>query len=143
MQAIECPYPDCSYITAEVSNKLAITLLQIHAPVVATTNPTVTTPSVRVEKVRRPTMFSAGPSENWSYCTIRWQYHVESTQVTGKEKILQLLEFCDEELRKDLTRSAGGSLTNKTEAEVLAAMRTLAVREENIMVARVALYEMR
>ena len=46
-------------------------------------------------------------------------------------------------LRKDLTRAAGGTLTNKTEAEVLAAIKTLAVREENIMVARVHLHNMR
>ena len=63
--------------------------------------------------------------------------------MTGKEKIIQLLECCDEELRKDLTRTAGGTLSNRTEDDVLAAMKLLAVREENTMVARVALYEMR
>ena len=44
---------------------------------------------------------------------------------------MQLLECCSEPLRKDLTRAAGGTLTNKTEAQVLAAIKTLAVREEN------------
>ena len=44
----------------------------------------------------------------------------------------------DEPLSKDLTRAASDSLTDKTEAEVLAAIRKLAVREENTMVARVA-----
>lgn len=39
---------------------------------------------------------------------------------------------------RTLTRNAGGTLTGKTEDEVLAAMRNLAVREENTMVARVA-----
>jgi len=56
---------------------------------------------------------------------------------------VQLLECCDDNLRKDLTRSACCSLTDKTEAEVLAAIKTLAVREKNAMVARVALNEMR
>ena len=37
---------------------------------------------------------------------------------------------------------AGGSLTNKTAKEALAAIRTLAVREESPMVARAALYAM-
>lgn len=64
-------------------------------------------------------------------------------QVTGKDLVIQLLECCDENLRKDLTRSTGGSLTNKPEEEVLSAIKTLAVREENTMVASVALYEMR
>ena len=37
---------------------------------------------------------------------------------------------------------AGGSLTNITAEEALAAIRTLAVREESPMVARAALYAM-
>ncbi len=45
--------------------------------------------------------------------------------------------------RKDLTRNAGGTLSGKTEDEVLAAIRGLAVREENAMVARVTLHNMR
>ena len=56
---------------------------------------------------------------------------------------MQLLECCDETLRKDLTRTTGGSLTEKTENEVLQAIRVLAVREENSMVARVSLHNMR
>ena len=54
----------------------------------------------------------------------------------------KLLECCDEDLRKDLTCAAGETLTEKSEADVLKAIKTLAVREENTMVARVALHEM-
>ena len=60
--------------------------------------------------------------------------------------MIQLLECCDEQLRKDLTRNAGGSLTDKTAAEaaeVMEAIKKLAVREENTMVARVQLNNMR
>ena len=67
---------------------------------------------------------------------------MDATKVIGKQKVIQLLECCDEELRKDLTRSAGGSLTNQTEEEVMAAVRLLAVREESVMVARITLHEM-
>ena len=72
---------------------------------------------------------------------VEW-LHVEATKVTGKDEVLQLLECCDEELRRDVTRMAGDSLTNKTTEEALAAIRTLAVREESPMVARAALYAM-
>ncbi len=57
--------------------------------------------------------------------------------------MIQLLECCDEQLRKDLTRNAGGTLTGKTEDEVLAVIKTLAVREENVMVARATLHNMK
>ena len=72
-----------------------------------------------------------------------WSDYTEATKIAGRDKVVQLIECCDEQLRKDLTRSAGGSLTNKTEQEVLAAIKKLAVREENTMVARVTLHNMR
>ena len=64
------------------------------------------------------------------------------TDVTGKDKVIQLLEYCSEQLHKDLTQNAGGSLTDKTAAEVMEAIKKLAVREENTMVARVQLHNM-
>ena len=100
------------------------------------------TPSAKVERVKRPVISSAGTSEDWNYFLSRWNDYVEATKVTGKDEVLQLLECCDEELRRDVTRMAGGSLTNKTAEEALAAIRTLAVREESPMVARAALYAM-
>ena len=144
MPIIECPFPDCPYSTGDVTNELAVTLLNIHSNGTHSSHSSApSAPSMAVEKVRRPMITSGGSSEKWSYFLIRWQDYVDATKVTGKDKIIQLLECCDEELRKDLTRSSGGSLTSKTEEEVLSAIKKLAVREENTMVARVALYEMR
>ena len=57
-------------------------------------------------------------------------------------QVLQLLECCDEPLRKDLTCAAGGCLADKDKATVLAAIRKLAVREKNTMVTRVVLHKM-
>ena len=85
----------------------------------------------RMEKVRRPTISSAGSHEEWSYFLTRWGDYKDATRPKGKDIILQLIECCEEDLRRDLTRSAGGSLTNKTEEEVLSAFKNLAVREEN------------
>ena len=63
-------------------------------------------------------------------------------KISGKEYVVQLLECCDEDLRRDLTRTHG-SLTDKPKDEVFTAIKNLAVREENKMVARVALQNMR
>lgn len=65
---------------------------------------------------------------------------MEVTKVVGRDRVVQLLEWCDQQLRKDLTRSACDSLTNRTKQEVMAAIKKLAAREENIMVARVNLH---
>ena len=68
---------------------------------------------------------------------------MKATKLAGTDKVIHLLECCDDQLRKDLTRNAGGTLIGNTENKVLAAMKILAVREENIMVARVTLHNMR
>ncbi len=94
----------------------------------------------KVEKVKRPTISAAGTSEEWAYFLTRWSDYVSATKIDGHDRVVQLLECCDDPLRKDLTRQAGGSLTGKDIAEVLAAIKKLAVREENSMVARVALH---
>ena len=97
----------------------------------------------KFQKVWCPTITTAGSSGEWSYFLTHWGNYIEATKVNGKDSVIQLLKCFDEELRKDFRWSAGGSLTNKMEDEVFAAINTLAVHKENTMVARVALYEMR
>ena len=141
----KCPFPECVYETEDVGDELAVVLISVHAKGAHTSPPADGTSSqtARIEKVRRPTISSAGTSEEWSYFMTRWTDYAEATKVQGKDKVIQLLECCEEQLRKDLTRTAGGSLTNKTAEEVLEAIKKLAVREENAMVARVQLHNMR
>ena len=61
MPKIQCPYPECTYETEDVSNALAAVLLSVHSAgthythatqVTATQQQTPTT-TARVEKVRR------------------------------------------------------------------------------------------
>ena len=73
----------------------------------------------------------------------RWEeYKAANPAMVGKRAVLQLLECCDDELRKDLTRNAGGSLADRPETEVLAAIKLLAVRQEALMVSRNILWNM-
>ena len=137
MTVVSCPL--CDYETEDVSDTIAAVLLSTHA---ISHQPGATASSATVERVKRPVISSAGISEDWNYFFSKWNDYVEATNVTGKDEVLQLLECCDEELRRDVTRMAGGSLTNKTAKEILAAIRTLAVREKSPMVARAALYAM-
>ena len=101
------------------------------------------TQAARMEKVKRPSISSAGTSEEWGYFVLRWGDYVTATRCQGPDSVLQLLECCDEQLRRDLTRNAGGTLSGRTEEAVLEAIQNLAVREENPMVARVALHNMK
>lgn len=139
MPAVACPIPDCDYVTEDLDAVIVAALLTAHG----TTHTQGPTAAAKIDRVRRPVISAAGTSEEWEYFLSRWSDYVAATKVKGHDKALQLLECCDEPLRKDLTRSAGGSLTGKTEEEILAAIRRLAVRQESTMVARVTLHNMR
>ncbi|VDI59471.1 Hypothetical predicted protein, partial [Mytilus galloprovincialis] len=138
--AVKCPVPDWQYETYELEPVVVAALLTTHSTVHSAAAGAIV--SAKVEKVKRPTVASAGSSEDWTYFVSRWKDYIQATKVSGKDLVIQLLECCDETLRRDITRSAGGSLVDKSEQEVLAAMRTLAVKEENTMVARVSLHGM-
>ncbi len=152
MPNINCPFRDCAWTSGDVSDGLALTTLQLHAqdahpptPQAPTPNPvpaTATTRHNRNVKYRLPTVTTAGTGEDWKYFTARWEEYVAATGIIGEERVLQLLECCDEELRKDLTRNAGKSLAHTAEDDVLKAIKLLAVREENVMVARHELFNM-
>ena len=72
-------------------------------------------------------MLLAGTGEEWAYLVTRWNEYRDGTKLTGADIVAQLLECCDDDLRRDLTRAPGGTLTGKGEAEVLAAIKTLDV----------------
>ena len=125
-----CPFDGCKYVVpAGTEPVVVVQLLQMHQSA-AHTRPTV---SINAEKVSRPRVTAGGSGEDWQYFLSRWSEYKRATQLTGTDCVIQLLECCDEDLRRDITRSSGGSLSTQSEEAVLAAMRSLAVREENLM----------
>ena len=140
----KCPFPDYIFETDDVQDSLAAVLIPVHS--VGTH--TVAAPSMsgnaaaKVEQVRHPTISTAGSSEDLSYFLTRWQGYVDATKITGKDKVVQLLECCDEQLRKDLTQNTGGTLTTKPIKDVMSAIRKFAVWEESTMVGWVQLHNM-
>ncbi len=138
---IQCPIEGCTYETPDVKPVVADALITAHATSHGT--PSGSTQAARVEKVKRPTVSLAGTTEDWQYFKSRWNDYVKATKLEGTDRIIQLLECCDDQLRRDLTRNAGGTLTGMPEDAVFGAMRRLAVSEENTMVARVTLHNMR
>ena len=141
MPVVKCPIEGCGYETPDVDAVIAAALITTHAT--SHQAPSQPTQAARVEKVKRPSISSAGTTEDWLYFKSRWGDYVKATKLEGTDRVIQLLECCDEQLRKDLTRNAGGTLTGMTEDQVFKAMETLAIREENTMVARVSLHNMR
>ncbi|KAK7505020.1 hypothetical protein BaRGS_00003590 [Batillaria attramentaria] len=145
MSAISCPAPDCDVEwPATTPTDVLVRLLDIHSATAhQAAQPAAAQPgAAKAEKVRRPVISAAGTSEAWAYFEQRWSDYKQATRLTGPDVVFQLLECCDEALRKDLTRTYG-ALASSDEQTVLRNIKTLAVRQENVMVARVHLQQMR
>ena len=117
-------------------------MLSVHATVHVAV-PRALGANTKMEKLKRPSVALAGTGEAWSYFITRWGEYKTGTKLVGPDIVIQLLECCEEELRKDLTCTAGKSLMSSDEKDILTAMKALAIRAENTMVARVALSNMR
>ena len=141
---IPCPVPDCvQTFQSDLAPEVLVTLINLHKDTVHPSDRTLNTaPTPKPEKVRRPTISAAGSSEDWAYFLNRWDDYKRATHLRDNDISYQLLECCDENLRKDLTRTFG-PLATKDEKTIIANIKTLAVRQENVMVARVQLSQMR
>ena len=137
--AIPCPFNGCTWAIPEGTDPgLAPVLLTTHAL------NHQTNPRAKPAAVKRPELTSGETMEAWTYFLQRWRSYVTSVQLTGQDLTIQLLECCDSNLRRDVTRNAVGPLPiqGMTEKELLAAIKSLAVTAENTKVARVALSRM-
>lgn len=138
MPEIQCPAQGCTQtFRGDLDATVLTQLLKIHAD--SAHPPTAAqTSTAKMEKVRRPTISTSGTSEDWAYFLSRWAEYKIATQLQERDVVFQLLECADESLRKDLNRTHG-TLIGKTEQEVLLHIKTLAVKPENVLVARVQL----
>ena len=135
MPTTACPIEGCNVVTADGADAAErIALLAIHASthssnIVISSNP---------EKVSRPKIARASTSEDWEYFKRRWEDYKTARHITDDDLKMQLLECCEETLRRDLHRN-DRSISSREETTILAAIRSLDVREENTMVSRVIL----
>ena len=145
MAPISCPVANCTQTFPDnIDATVLLRLLDLHARTdhAAAAAPQVTQPHIKPEAVKRPTVSASGTEEEWQYFIQRWTTYKQATQLTGDHIIFQLLETCEESLRRDLTRTHG-DLTNQPEATVMQHIKSLAVRLENPMVARFQLQQLR
>ena len=140
MAAITCPIPECDYTVGEdVPSDCKGTLLQLHLVHHQTKfNSSAATPA----KLKRPSITADSSTEDWSYFLSRWGTYKRATKLSGLDVTVQMLECCDEELRKNLTRVHKNSVANMDESELLGAIKRLAVIEESTLVSRYKLHNL-
>ena len=143
MAPITCPVPECTQTFQEdLDPAVLLSLVDLHSRVAHAAAPQAPSPRVKAETVKRPVICASGTEEEWQYFLQRWNIYKQATKLTGGDIIFQLLETCEEPLRRDLTR-AHGELIGDPEQTVLQHMKKFAVRLENRMVARVQLQQLR
>lgn len=118
---VHCPIEGCNYTATHAEAAVVVAMLNIHATTHAAA-PREPGVSAKMEKIRRPSIALSGTAETWSYFLTRWGEYKRGTKLVGSDVVTQLLECCEEDLRKDLTRAAGKSLVDSDEKDVLAAM---------------------
>ena len=140
--SIKCPITSCDFeVESSVPDDCKSVHLQLH--LVEHQMKASENLSAKAEKLKRPCVSVANSTDDWNYFISRWDNYKVATRLTGKDVTVQLLECCDETLRKDLTRVHRNSISTFDEAELLKAIKCLAVIEENVLVSRYNLHNMR
>ena len=145
METIElpCTVTDCTYKTPALPPQFAFQQMgthrgDAHPTINAPAAPVVTATTPKPEKVARPTFDLNQSVEKWKYYQTRWNTYKTATGLTGNNIQIQLLETCSDNLRFALYQS-DASINTKSEVQILAAMKKLAVKEENQLVSRMKL----
>ena len=86
MPIVVCPIPGCNYITEDLDAAIVAALITAYSAVHSTSK------AIKVEKVKCLTVTTAGTSVEWTYFLSRWCDYADATKVTGRHKVIQLLE---------------------------------------------------
>ena len=132
--AVECPKADCPYSIPEGTDPaVVVALLDAHVKVDHSQ-------AGSIKPVDHPLIAAGETSEGWQYFTTRWRTYSRASKLAGTDLGIQLLECLEPNLRHELTRTTKGPtpIEEKSEAELLAAIKAMAVVENNYMVATFA-----
>ena len=94
------------------------------------------------EKLPRPTVSKGITTEEWGFFKSLWGTYKVATKLANRDACIQLLACCDPELRRDLYRM-DNSIEDKGVNAILDTMKSLCVRQENVMVSRLTLHNLR
>lgn len=100
--------------------------------------------SFKPTQIPRPELSAGETSKGWQYFLSRWKEYSQAANLTAPHITIQLLACLDPKLRRDVTMNATGPtpLREYAEPDLLAAIKAMAVQEENKRAARVTLSRM-
>ena len=134
---LKCPVPECTYETGSSSEIVTVPLLQAHT----TTHAATRTPSHHAPKLERPSIDIGVSAEEWTLFERRWKMYVRSMGTDNWDKTSQLFQCASSELGDTVLRT-NNNVVDKSEEEMLATMKALAIIPVAIMVVRAELLAM-
>ena len=138
MVVVKCPAPNCNYQTEDVPPEIVSQLLSLHslshntAPVAAPRGPKLTRPSIDI----------GVEEETWNAFLRRWETFKLGSGITEDTAPTQLFQ-CASEALGDLLLKADPKLTTRSTADVIKAMKQLAVIPVARGVSRAELLQMK
>ena len=130
-----CEFEGCAWKLETDNLEHYISLLKIHVDA----RHKKQTISAKAEKAKRPELTSDVSEEDWTYFKSRWDHYKKACGLTGEDTVTQLLECCNEGLRRDHHRTFSGANEVNDEVTVLAQLKQIAVSKHNVTVSRVKL----
>ena len=146
---LECPVVGCTlgenggrYKTPPVPEALQLQLLMMHnqnhvqAQGVAVEHDAGgARVGCKAEKVPKPVLKKGQSEDKFLHFTRQWMRYKRASKLVDDQQIRdQLLACCSEELMEELNNLHGDQLDAKTEEQLLAEMRTLAIVAQNHLV---------
>ena len=139
MVVLNCPIEGCTYATWDIEAAQAIALFTVHGY----SHAPAACQQAEPDKLSRSKVPKENTSEDWEHLiTItEWDAYKTATRIADHDATLQLLECCEDSLRKDLHRSHS-NIAMATAIDALTAIKALAVKAKNAMVSRMTLLTM-
>ena len=134
----ECEFGECEWKLDTNNMETYATLYKIHVSA-AHAQPVS---NAKAEKAKRPELSSDISDEDWSYFTSRWEHYKKAANVTGDDVATQLMECCNEQLRREHHRTFSG-ISATSEKDLLAELKQISVSKRNKAVNRVKLGQMK
>ena len=121
---LQCEAPDCSEVKTADDIATCVALMQLHQRNVH--DGPQPGQLQKAPPLNRPILHQGVTEEDWEAFSRRWDLFSQSTTLTPRQSVAQLLACCEPELESTIFRE-DPTISDKSEAEILAAMKRLAV----------------
>ena len=102
---LNCEFSDCPWISPEGDLAIVVKLMEMHFSANHKPGQVAKVTAVKAEKAKRPEIAAEMSDEDWAYFLSRWTAYKKATGLEGDDIIMQLMECCCEQLRKDHFRN--------------------------------------